>query len=276
MSPPRLRVGLSITTFLIVASPVHPSVRDFSAEISLGLPAATSVTIGSTAGQAQLSNGVLQLPALALTDPVATTFTPPGSLCASMISVVPSGFLGGTLSAPAASKGFGGAIGIDGNVVLEVLAGAVPGLPNLGVPLRMGSFASPVSAAFTTSPAISAPPAQALLSLSYSRWTTAQVKLTGTHGGAITGLHQTTGSLLSTVSGGQVITLVSPIHIHYSAIDDTGLTKTRTVALSGRMLIIVPSPSTAVGQLAGVATLIALGLHRRRIRRSFPNREGDR
>ena len=81
MSPHRLCVGLSITTFgvLIVASPVHPSVRDFSVEISLGLPAATSVMIGSTAGQAQLSNGVLQLPALALTDPVATTFTPPGS-----------------------------------------------------------------------------------------------------------------------------------------------------------------------------------------------------
>ena len=113
----------------LVAEPMRASVRDFVAEITLELPDESAVALGSAAGRATVSSSdELLFPPSALSGPTAATFTPPGSLCVSTISLVPSGFRGGVLG-PSAENGFGGAIGIDGNVVLEVLAGAVPSLP---------------------------------------------------------------------------------------------------------------------------------------------------
>jgi hypothetical protein len=161
------------------------------------------------------------------------------------------------------NPGFGGPLPLSGSLVVAALAGA---LGDLEVPLLAGVAASPAVRAATASPAASAPPVQAVLSLSYSRWTTAPADLTGTENGAITAQWQAGGSLLSTAGGGQVISLVAPLHVYVGGIDGTGASSRRTTALAGRMTITLPAPPLLASELAAFASLLVLAT--RRIRRT--------
>lgn len=244
--------------------------RDFSVEISVVGPGAISISLGSASGQATLAgDGSLQLPALALAAPGAANFTAPGSPSGAAVSLVPSAFGGGRLSKPNESGGFGGAVGIRGVVLLELLGETVAELPELEVPLVVGSLASSVGSAFTTSPATGAPPAQVMLSLSQSRWTTEAVSLAGTRDRAVTSQSQVTGSRLTTALGGQQISLVSPLYIHVASVDDTGVARSRTIALGSRMQISLPAPGVLASQLTAVVVLVMYGRakHQPHIRR---------
>ena len=61
--------------------------------------------------------------------------------------------------------------------------------------------------------------------MSFARWTTAPVELSGTVDGVVTTLATVAGSALSTTGGARMISLVSPVHVHLLA---TGVAKRRT------------------------------------------------
>jgi hypothetical protein len=261
-----LRARLFVALALALAGPARAGELPFSAVVTLELADQTVVALGSAAGRAtRLADDRLVFPALELVTPVAAAFTPPPPSCVSPFEVLHEGLEGGTLAAlseeAAGAGGFGGALPLSGSLVVDALAGALGGLE---APLRAGAQASPAARAYTTAPDASAPPAQAFLSLSYSRWTTAPADLTGTRDGAITLRWQAGGSLLSTAGGAQEISLVAPMHVHTGGIDAGGATLRRTLPIAGRMTIRLPAPPLLASEAVALVSLLALAIRRTR------------
>ena len=230
----------------------------FSAVVSLELPDSTIVALGTISGSVSLSDEVWLFPASDLENAMATTFTQTNPPPFPPIAVLPEAFAGGRLIA--SSTSFGGPLALRGIAIVNALAG---GFDALELPLSLGVLASPSSLVYTLSPASSALPVQAHATLSFGRWTTGSIELTGTHGGRVANQKQRSGSLLSTASGRQVINLVTPMHVHIGGADEEGAFEPRMIALAGRMVITVPSPSMLAGQLAAASVLLATAFRHR-------------
>lgn len=253
-----MRAGLALTLALALGGPVTAAELSFSTEVALELPDQTSLALGAASGTlTRLADERLIFPAVEI-ELVSRSFAPAGPSCVSGLHVLQAGFGAGTLAST--GSGFGGRLPLSGSLIADVLAGAID---SLEVPFSLGASASPAARAFTPSPATSAPPVQGFLSLSYSRWRTSLIDLTGTQDGAITEQWQAGGSLLSTSAGAQVISLVTPMHVYFADIDAASSPARRTIPVAGRMTITVPAPPVLLGEVIGLLSLLALARLRR-------------
>ena len=254
-----MRAWLTAVITLALGAAAGAAELPFSAVVSLELPDQTILVLGAATGTVtRRSDDRLVFPAAEI-ELASQSFAPVGVSCISALHAVQDGFGGGTLAST--TSGFGGPLPLSGSLIADVLAGAVGGL---GVPFSLGASASPATRAFTTSPAASAPPVQGFLSLSYSRWRTSLADLTGTENGVVTSQWQAGGSLLSAAAGGQVISLVSPMHVYFADIDAASSPARRTIPVAGRMIITVPAPSVLLSEIVGVLTLLGLAQRKRR------------
>ena len=62
-----------------------------------------------------------------------------------------------------------------------------------------------------------------------------------------------------------MITLVTPMHVYTAGADAAGPLPRRTLAVAGRLVITLPSPSLLAGELTAAGVLAALGFRRRRV-----------
>ena len=254
-----MKTWLAAAIALALGLPAGAAELPFSAVVSLELSDQTSLTLGSGGGTlTRLSDDRLVFPAVEI-ELAAQSFAPAGASCVSALHAVQAGFGAGTLAST--DSGFGGPLPLSGSVIADVLAGAIG---SLEVPFSLGASASPATRAFTTSPGTSAPAVQGFLSLSYSRWRTSPAALTATEDGVVASQWQVAGSLLSTASGAQVISLVTPMHVYFADIDAASSPARRTIPVAGRMIITVPAPSVLVSEIVGVLTLLGLAQRKRR------------
>jgi len=236
----------------------------FSAEAWLEPDAVSQVSLGSATGVAtRLPDDTLVFPPADWSGAGPLSFAPSRAACISPLTVFASGFGGGTLVPGEAI--FRGPIRIDGELLVRLMEGWLPGVGELALPLALGSRASPTAVAFASpAPAATRPPAQARLSLSFSRWKVTRTYATGTRGGVQTQRAPRTGYLVTLTDGVQLITLVTPIHVHYEGLDPMGAARFGTVPFGARMQIRVAQPPLLLGQLGAAITLAGLGLARRR------------
>ena len=234
--------------------------RYFDATVSIEFADSTPLALGQVSGLVRVADdGSFVFPPGALQAPGPAAISLVGTGASPVVSIVPSAFAGGTLSTSAVTGGFGGALGVRGIVLIELLADSLSTLPALEIPMAMGSFASDAAPAHSSSPAPGAPPVQVVASLSQSRFTTAATLVTGTQQNFATSQQSVSGARTPTASGGENLSLVAPVALRIASLDSDGVLRSRTLGATTRIQIHVPEPGLLAAQLAAVAALVGMG-----------------
>jgi len=254
--------GLAKSLFVVLsiaAAPASAGTADFDARVLLQLGSLDEIEVGNGRGTlSELSDGSLALPRITLTGWDLTPFSPPAPSCVSSLGMRALALGPGTLAT--SDAGLGGLLPVSGALDWRWSAALGAGLAELTLaPGARGADASRTIPISTLA---------ADVTVSFARWTTGSVELSGTVDGVVTTLTSVAGSGLTTTGGARMFTLVSPVHVHLLG---TGVSKRRTLPGTARLVLTVPEPTLFALEMSAALVLATLGAartrHARRISR---------